>query len=137
MKVINAESGYLSSLVMAFRRRKSPHTRHELSRLVTACIGDAQLDSHRTMTLQRSHCRSCSSICVFLSPCSCRHGVYTGGPSVAMYTGGPSVAMYTGGPSVTIYAGVPSVATSRGVVIVTTLLKLGSTTSGNSVHNLA
>ena len=110
LKAVSAGRGYLSSLVMAFRRRKSPHTRHEPSGFITACIGDAQLESHRSMTFSASHCLSCSSTCTFFSPWSFLHGVYTGGPSVVMW---------------------------RGVVMVTTLPRLGSVTSGKSVHRWA
>ena len=74
LKVVSAGRAYLSSLVMAFRRRKSPHTRHEPSGFITACIGDAQLESHRSMTFSASHCLSCSSTCTFFSPWSFLHG---------------------------------------------------------------
>ena len=104
LNVVSAGRGYLSSFVMAFSRRKSPHTRHDPSGFITACIGDAQLESHRSMTFSASHCLSCSSTCTFFSPWSFRHGVYTGKPSVVMW---------------------------RGVVIVVTLPRLGSVTSGN------
>ena len=110
LKVVSAGRGYLSSFVMAIRRRKSPHTRHEPSGFITACIGDAQLESHRSITFSSSHCLSCSSTCTFFSPCSFLHGVYTGGPSVLTW---------------------------RGVVMVTTLPRLGSVTSGNWVHRWA
>ena len=75
LKVVSAGRGYLSSSVMAFRRGKSLHTRHEPSGFITACIGDAQLESHRSMTISASHCLSCSSTCTFFSPWSFLHGV--------------------------------------------------------------
>ena len=110
LNVVSAGRGSLSSLVMAFRRRKYAHTRHEPSGLITAYIGDAQLESHRSITFSASHCLSCSSTCTFFSPWSFLNGVYTGGPSVVTW---------------------------RGVVMVTTLPRLGSVTSGKSVHRWA
>ena len=58
----NAGNGYLSSCVTVLTRRKSPHTRHDPSDFFTAWIGDAQLDSHRSMTLRRSRNLFCTSI---------------------------------------------------------------------------
>ena len=75
LKVVSVGSGYLSSLVIAFRRRKSPQTRQESSDFLTAWIDEAQFDSHRWIMLSRSHWRSCSSTCVFFSPWSFRQEV--------------------------------------------------------------
>ena len=60
-KVVSAGSGYLSSLVIAFTRRKSPQTRQEPSGFLTAWIGEAQFDSHRWMT------QLFSNLCIFLT----------------------------------------------------------------------
>ena len=46
LKVVSAGNVYLSSLVIAFTRRKSPQTRQEPSGFLTAWIGEAQFDSH-------------------------------------------------------------------------------------------
>ena len=104
----NFGNGYLSSCVIVLTRRKSPHTRLDPSDFFTAGIGDAQLDSHRSMTLTRSHWSSCSSTWIFLSPCNFLHGVKIGGHPVTICSG---------------------------VVMVTTLLRLTSVTSGKSFHN--
>ena len=61
LKLVSAGRGYRSNFVIAFRLRKSPHMRHEPSVFFTACIGDAQSDSHHSMKKLGLH------LCLFIT----------------------------------------------------------------------
>ena len=65
LNVVSAGSGYMSSLVIAFRRRKSPQTRKEPSDFLTAWIGEAQFDSDYVIAFPLT--KLFFNLCLFLT----------------------------------------------------------------------